>query len=233
MFCLGPFLRIGKSYIRFIIQQTAGDHVKDNMKHKYKVILDLAFEEGIKPEDVVDFIKKQGGINKHATMKASAPPRRYSSIIIASTASASRWQEFLIPTARECIPTMAAWYRISSCKRLRGEPITIYGDGSQTRSFGFVDDLVEGVLRLMSTDDTVLGPINLGNPNEVSVRDLVELIIAMTGSRSTLVFKPLPADDPKQRLPDISLAREKLGWMPKVQLRDGLKRSIDYFKLIV
>ena len=116
---------------------------------------------------------------------------------------------------------------------LRGEPITIYGDGTQTRSFGFVDDLIEGFLRLMSTDDTILGPINLGNPNEFSVRELAELIIAMTGSRSPLVYKPLPPDDPKQRQPDISLAREKLGWMPKVELRDGLKRTIDYFKSII
>src|SRR5208282_2044906 len=116
---------------------------------------------------------------------------------------------------------------------LRSEPITIYGDGTQTRSFGFVDDLIEGFLKLMSTEDGFLGPVNLGNPNEVSVRDLAEQIIAMTGSRSPLVFKPLPADDPKQRQPDISLAREKLGWEPRVELRDGLKRTIDYFKSIV
>jgi UDP-glucuronate decarboxylase len=116
---------------------------------------------------------------------------------------------------------------------LRGEPITIYGDGTQTRSFGFVDDLIEGFLRLMSTDDAILGPLNLGNPNEISVRGLAEMVVAMTGSRSRLVFKPLPADDPKQRRPDISLAREKLNWMPKVELHDGLKRTIDYFKSIV
>jgi UDP-glucuronate decarboxylase len=115
---------------------------------------------------------------------------------------------------------------------LRGEPITIYGDGTQTRSFGFVDDLIAGVLKLMSTEDGFLGPVNLGNPNEVSVRELAELVIAMTGSRSQLVFKTLPSDDPKQRQPDISLARAKLGWEPKVDLRDGLQRSIDYFKSI-
>jgi UDP-glucuronate decarboxylase len=116
---------------------------------------------------------------------------------------------------------------------LRGEPITIYGDGTQTRSFAFVDDLVEGILRLMATDDGVTGPINLGNPNEVTVRQLAETVIAMTQSRSPLVFKPLPADDPRQRQPDISLAREKLGWAPTVDLRDGLERTIDYFKLII
>ena len=116
---------------------------------------------------------------------------------------------------------------------LRGEPITIYGDGSQTRSFGYVDDLVEGIVRLMSTEDGFLGPVNLGNPGEVSVRDLAELVIAMTGSRSRLVFKPLPADDPKQRQPDISLARQKLNWTPKVELREGLQRTIDYFRSII
>jgi UDP-glucuronate decarboxylase len=116
---------------------------------------------------------------------------------------------------------------------LRGEPITIYGDGSQTRSFGYVDDLVEGVLRLMATEDTFLGPVNLGNPGEVSVRALAERVIEMTSSRSQLVFKPLPADDPKQRQPDITLARQKLNWAPKVELRDGLQRTIDYFRSII
>jgi len=116
---------------------------------------------------------------------------------------------------------------------LRGEPITIYGDGSQTRSFGYVDDLVEGILRLMSTEDAFLGPVNLGNPGEVSVRDLAEFVIAMTGSRSRLVFEQLPADDPKQRQPDITLARQKLNWTPKVELHEGLQRTIDYFKSII
>lgn len=116
---------------------------------------------------------------------------------------------------------------------LQGEPITIYGDGNQTRSFGYVDDLIEGVIRLMSTDDTVVGPINLGNPGEVSVRALAEMVISFTGSKSRLVFKPLPTDDPKQRQPDISLAREKLGWTPRIALTEGLQRTIDYFKSIL
>ncbi len=116
---------------------------------------------------------------------------------------------------------------------LRGAPITIYGDGLQTRSFGYVDDLVEGILRLMATDDAVLGPVNLGNPNEFTVLELAQTIVALTQSRSQLVFKPLPADDPKQRQPDISLAREKLGWTPKVELHDGLRRTIAYFRSIV
>jgi UDP-glucuronate decarboxylase len=116
---------------------------------------------------------------------------------------------------------------------LRGDPITIYGDGSQTRSFGYVDDLVEGVLRLMATEDAFLGPVNLGNPGEVSVRALAEFVIEMTGSRSQLVFKRLPADDPKQRKPDITLTRQTLNWAPKVELRDGLQRTIDYFRSVI
>jgi len=116
---------------------------------------------------------------------------------------------------------------------LRDDPITIYGNGEQTRSFGYVDDLIEGMLRLMATDDGFLGPVNLGNPGEVSVRELAELIIAMTGSRSKLAFRPLPADDPKQRQPDITLAKQKLSWTPRVDLREGLERTIDYFRPIV
>jgi UDP-glucuronate decarboxylase len=111
---------------------------------------------------------------------------------------------------------------------LQGQDITIYGDGAQTRSFCYVDDLVEGFIRLMS-QDAVIGPVNLGNPNEFTIRQLAELAIEMTGSGSKLVFQPLPADDPKQRQPDIALAREALGWEPTVQLREGLTRTIAYF----
>jgi len=113
---------------------------------------------------------------------------------------------------------------------LQGEPITIYGDGSQTRSFCYVDDLVEGFLRLMDTGPDVTGPINLGNPGEFTIRELAEKVIAMTGSRSTLEFRDLPADDPRQRQPDIAKARETLGWEPTVPLEDGLKHTIDYFR---
>jgi UDP-glucuronate decarboxylase len=116
---------------------------------------------------------------------------------------------------------------------LRGEPITIYGEGSQTRSFCYVDDLVDGIMRLMASDDTLLGPVNLGNPNEISVRELAEQVVEMTGSRSRLIFKPLPVDDPKQRQPDITLARHKLNWAPKVQLSDGLDRTVAYFRSVV
>jgi UDP-glucuronate decarboxylase len=113
---------------------------------------------------------------------------------------------------------------------LEGRPITLYGDGSQTRSFCFVNDLIEGFLRLMASPDDVTGPINLGNPHEMTVRQLAETVIAMSGSRSEIVFRPLPADDPLQRQPDITLARETLDWAPTVTLNEGLKRTIDYFR---
>jgi UDP-glucuronate decarboxylase len=113
---------------------------------------------------------------------------------------------------------------------LEGRPITIYGDGSQTRSFCFVDDLIEGFVRLMNSPDAVTGPINLGNPYEMTIRQLAEQVIAMTGSRSELIAKPLPADDPLQRQPDITRAGEVLGWAPTVALETGLKRTIAYFQ---
>ncbi len=113
---------------------------------------------------------------------------------------------------------------------LRGEPITLYGDGSQTRSFCYVQDLVDGLIRLMNSDDGVTGPINLGNPNEFTIRQLAELVIEITGSDSTLEYKPLPTDDPLQRQPDISLAKSALAWEPGIQLRRGLELTIEYFR---
>ena len=113
---------------------------------------------------------------------------------------------------------------------LRGEDITIYGDGSQTRSFCFVDDLVDGLIGLMNTDTGVTGPINLGNPGEFTIKELAELVIEMTGTSSKLVQKPLPQDDPRKRKPDITRARDTLGWEPQVKLRDGLEKTIAYFK---
>jgi UDP-glucuronate decarboxylase len=113
---------------------------------------------------------------------------------------------------------------------LRGEPITIYGDGNQTRSFCYVDDQIDGLARLMDSANDFTGPVNIGNPTEFSVRELAEQIIELTGSRSRLTFKPLPADDPKQRCPDITLARQALGWEPKVSLKEGLQRTIPYFE---
>src|SRR6476620_8806791 len=112
---------------------------------------------------------------------------------------------------------------------LRGEPITIYGEGEQTRSFCFVDDLVEGFVRYMRRDGPLPGPINLGNPREFTILQLAEQVINITNSRSQIVFHPLPADDPQQRRPDITVAREQLGWEPDVQLHDGLVRTIAYF----
>ncbi len=112
---------------------------------------------------------------------------------------------------------------------LMGKPITIYGDGSQTRSFCYVDDLVEGFVKFMAADDQIIGPLNLGNPSEFTIRELAEAVIELTGSRSQLVFEPLPSDDPTQRCPDISLAKEKLNWSPTVPLREGLVKTIAYF----
>ena len=113
---------------------------------------------------------------------------------------------------------------------LRHEPITLYGDGSQTRSFCYVDDLVEGLVRFMDSPDEVTGPLNLGNPVEFTIRGLAEEIIDLTGSKSGLVHEPLPTDDPAQRRPDISRARELLGWKPRVQLREGLERTVPWFE---
>ncbi|MCM2358455.1 MAG: SDR family oxidoreductase [Geobacteraceae bacterium] len=111
---------------------------------------------------------------------------------------------------------------------LQGEDLTVYGDGGQTRSFCYVDDLVEGMVGMMETDGFT-GPVNLGNPAETTILEFARRIIGLTGSRSQIVFKPLPADDPKQRQPDISLVRQRLGWEPRVEVETGLKRTIDYF----
>jgi UDP-glucuronate decarboxylase len=113
---------------------------------------------------------------------------------------------------------------------LKGAPITIYGDGSQTRSFCYVDDLIKGMIRLMETGPEVTGPINIGNPNEFTIRELATKVIEMTGARSELVEEPLPADDPKQRQPDISLAKQVLGWEPTIALEQGLERTVEYFR---
>jgi UDP-glucuronate decarboxylase len=116
---------------------------------------------------------------------------------------------------------------------LKNEPITIYGDGSQTRSFCYVSDLIEGMIKLMESDKDITGPINIGNPNEFTMIELAELVLKLTSSKSKLIYKDLPEDDPKQRQPNISLAKEKLDWEPKVKLEDGLKETICYFKEIL
>jgi UDP-glucuronate decarboxylase len=116
---------------------------------------------------------------------------------------------------------------------LRGEDITIYGNGQQTRSFCYVDELVDGLVRMMGSPADVVGPLNLGNPREFTMLELAEKVLHLTGSKSKLVFKPLPQDDPRQRQPNISLAGEKLGWVPVVSLEDGLKETVAYFKMIL
>jgi UDP-glucuronate decarboxylase len=116
---------------------------------------------------------------------------------------------------------------------LRNKDITVYGDGEQTRSFCYVDDLVDGLIRLMETSDDVVGPVNLGNPGEFTIRQLAELVIEITGAASKIVHRPLPMDDPKQRQPDISKAQELLGWRPTVPLREGLSKTIAYFEQLL
>ena len=117
---------------------------------------------------------------------------------------------------------------------LRGEDITIFGDGLQTRSFQYVDDLVEGMIRMMASDPSFLGPVNLGNPNEFTMLELAQAVIRLTNSKSTIIHMPLPQDDPKQRQPDISLAKEKLkGWQPKIELEEGLGKTIAYFEKLL
>ena len=116
---------------------------------------------------------------------------------------------------------------------LLGRDITVYGDGLQTRSFCFVDDLIDGLVRLMATEDNVTGPINIGNPNEFSMLELASTVIEMTGSRSRIIHRPLPQDDPRQRRPDISRAQELLSWAPRTQLKEGLMRTIAYFETLL
>ena len=112
---------------------------------------------------------------------------------------------------------------------LRGEDITVYGDGSQTRSFCYVDDLLEAMARMMATEDGFTGPVNTGNPHEFTIKQLADLVVEMVNSPSKVVYRDLPVDDPRQRKPDITLAREKLGWEPTIQLREGLTKTIAYF----
>ena len=112
---------------------------------------------------------------------------------------------------------------------LRNEEITIYGDGNQSRSFQYVDDLIEGMIKMMATPNSFIGPVNIGNPNEFTILELAQTVIKLTNSKSKLIFKPLPMDDPQQRRPDISLAKEKLNWTPKIELEEGLKKTIFYF----
>jgi UDP-glucuronate decarboxylase len=116
---------------------------------------------------------------------------------------------------------------------LTRQPLTVYGDGSQTRSFCYVDDMIEGLIRMMNGPDGFVGPVNLGNPDEFSILDLAEKVISLTSSKSKIIFKNLPQDDPVQRQPDVCLAKEKLGWSPVTRLEHGLKKTIRYFQAIL
>jgi UDP-glucuronate decarboxylase len=116
---------------------------------------------------------------------------------------------------------------------LKGEDITIYGDGSHTRSFQYIVDLIDGLIKLMDTPDSFTGPVNLGNPVEITISSLAGMIIKMTGSKSKIIYLPLPQDDPKQRKPDISLAKRELGWAPKVDAETGLEKTVEYFRTIL
>lgn len=116
---------------------------------------------------------------------------------------------------------------------LANKDITVYGDGKQTRSFQYIDDLIQGMTRMMNSEDSFTGPVNIGNPCEFTIHELAEMVIRLTNSKSNIVYKPLPSDDPTQRKPDITLAREKLNWEPSVKLEDGLKETIAYFKTIL
>jgi UDP-glucuronate decarboxylase len=116
---------------------------------------------------------------------------------------------------------------------LTHQDITVYGDGSQTRSFCYVDDMIDGLIRMMATPDDFLGPVNLGNPREFTILELAERLIRMTGSRAKIIFQPLPQDDPTQRKPDIRLARETLGWQPKISLEEGIEKTLAYFRKVL
>ena len=116
---------------------------------------------------------------------------------------------------------------------LKGEDITIYGDGKQTRSFQYIDDLVEGMIKMMASPNSFTGPVNIGNPHEFTIMELAQKVIELTGSESKIIYKPLPSDDPMMRKPDISLAKKELEWSPKVNLDEGLVKTIEYFKSII
>lgn len=116
---------------------------------------------------------------------------------------------------------------------LRNEDITIYGDGNQSRSFQYVDDLIEGMTKMMATSNNFIGPVNIGNPTEFTILELAQAVVSLTNSKSKLIFKRLPMDDPQQRRPDITLAKEKLNWTPKIELEEGLKRTIEYFDTLL
>ena len=162
--------------------------------------------------------------------RASAAQRRSSTTITASTISRSAIARIFNTYGPKMHPNDGRVISNFIIQALKNEPITIYGDGSQTRSFCFVDDLVEGLVLLMNFSADLPEPVNLGNPAEITIKEVAEEIISLTGSRSRLEYRPLPADDPRQRCPDISRARERLNWQPRVPLKTGLERTIAYFE---
>lgn len=167
---------------------------------------------------------------RSSTMKASVVRRLCLWIITDRIKSTSRSSASLIPMARVCVRTTVGVVSNFIMQALKGEDITIYGDGKQTRSFQYVDDLIEGMVRMMASENFT-GPVNLGNPREFTMIELAEVVLKMTNSKSKIIFTPLPADDPKQRKPNISLAKEKLnGWEPNIRLEEGLVETIKYFK---
>ena len=169
-----------------------------------------------------------------ATTRASAAPRRCSSIITASTGMRIKVARIFNTYGPRMHPNDGRVVSNFIVQALQGRDITIYGDGSQTRSFCYVDDLDRGLHALDGhARTTVTGPINLGNPGEFTMRELAELVIDVTGSKSRMIFEPLPIDDPKQRQPDITFARNELGWEPKIQLRTGLEQTARYFEGIL
>lgn len=142
----------------------------------------------------------------------------------------SRLFEFLILTVHVWQRTMVELCQTLLCRHCEARTSLFYGDGKQTRSFQYVSDLIEGMIRMMASSDEFLGPVNIGNPGEFTMLELAEKVIAMTDSKSKIVFRPLPSDDPKMRRPDITLAKAKLDWEPKVKLDEGLAKTIEYFK---
>jgi nucleoside-diphosphate-sugar epimerase len=165
-----------------------------------------------------------------AMMKASGAQKPFSLITAGSLIFRSKLFGFLTPTVPRMHPQDGRVVSNFIVQALRGDPITIYGEGNQTRSFCYVDDLIDGFIRIMNSRSEFTGPVNLGNPVEFRILELAELVLKMTGSSSKLVFKPLPQDDPKQRKPNIALAQKELGWTPKIHLEEGLDKTIHYFK---
>ena len=157
-------------------------------------------------------------------MKASAARKRCSSITSGSTDLRIKVARIFNTYGPRMHPNDGRVVSNFIMQALKNEPITLYGDGNQTRSFCYVSDLVDGLIRLMGSPDDVTGPINLGNPGEFSMRELAELVVTLTGSRSKIEYRPLPMDDPRQRQPDISRAKKTLGWEPKIRLEEGLRK---------